>query len=241
MIKGKHIFILFVISISFLFAQYRKAQPEFGIGLNATRYSGDLLNGSESWLRQSLGGSFWFTFEGKSFIAPLVKIEIGSFSADNRELQNVPYNTFVKTTFVNPAFMLSLKPWNRKRIHPVLGAGVGLLFFKPSDADNNSLAEKNETRAPNETYSTNTVNFPLLIGFHYKLTPNIHFGLSYNFLGGTTDYLDNIGELGERPGNDRLQNITLSFHLIPFQMSKAGRYRGVKHKSAKRKCSCPKH
>ncbi len=137
--------------------------------------------------------------------------------------------------------MLSVKPWNKKRIYPLFAVGLGMLFFKPVDASDNSLAEKAETRAPGETYNTNVVNFPLLLGVHYKLTPNFHLGLSYNFLGGTTDYLDNIGELGDQKGNDRLQNITLSFHLIPFQMSKAGRYRGVKHKSAKRKCKCPRH
>ena len=223
-------------------AQYKKSILELGVGFAGVRYSGDLLWGSESWMKFAPQGSIWLTFESNKLLAPLFKFDFAKFSADNRELrlENVQYNTFVKTSLFMPSVSVLIRPMNFKRIHPIASVGIGMIFFNPTDKDGLSLQDQQNTRANGEEYNTTALALPLSLGIHYKATPNFHISLLYNFLGSTTDYLDNIGELGKQKGNDKLQSIGIVVHFIPFKLYRQGRYYAKKRR-AKKKCSCPKH
>lgn len=198
----------------------------FGAGFEAVRYSGDIVSGSRSWERFNAVGKLSFTLENYKVISPYIQFGFGSFSAQNRELNQVtPFapNRYVYTRFqyLSLGPKIRFKRW--KKVYPYLIPTIGILFFDPLDQDFNSYVNQDRTRAEGEEYNTSVFIFPLLMGVHLRLHEHFHLSFQYQFYGITTDYIDNISELGEKSGNDRLSGICINFYISPGIMKKRSR------------------
>lgn len=82
-------------------------------------------------------------------------------------------------------------------IHVYGGTGIGFMDYQIQDNEGRNLNDRPVTRLENENYSTRMVYFPVNMGF--VLFPrrqiNIVYEQSWNLT--NSDYLDNIGYLGD--------------------------------------------
>ncbi|MEL6846459.1 MAG: LysM domain-containing protein, partial [Bacteroidota bacterium] len=131
--------------------------------------------------------------------------------------RGVEPNTFVETNFFFADFQLNYFLLSKKPFSPFVAAGVGMLSFSPEDQDGNFLGENIFTRLEGETYNTTILSIPLSVGFQYEVNQVIALSLGYTHRLTPTDYLDNIGLLGTKEGNDALQHFQVGVHfsLVP--------------------------
>lgn len=219
----------FVLSVSFWHFFHRGVGQElpsfllFGGGFEAVRYSGDLTSGKASWERFSAVFKLSFQLENYKLLSPYLQFGIGAFTAQSPEQAGKGPNNYVYTKFqyISVGPKIRLLRW--KRIYPYVIPNLGILFFDPLDQNLNSLVNQQQTRAPGEEYNTSAFLFPLLLGVHFRLHEHLHLSLQYQFYGVTTDYLDNIGELGAKAGNDHLSGICVTFYISPGIIKKQSR------------------
>lgn len=188
-----------------------------GVGLVGFLQQSDLTAGPDA---TPLGGGGMLLLEsrGAGFIRPQLALFVGSSTAQYRELPqpnplnaNAPNpNTFVETQLAGGYLLLQGHLLRQRRIHPTLGAGVGILAFTPKDARGEELQDQLLTRTETETYGTTVLMVPLSVGVEAALVGRLHAQLRYQYWLTLTDYLDNVSELGTQQGNDALH----SFQLI---------------------------
>ena len=212
---------------AFLLPVMSSAQPapkplQVGIGLMGASYIGDLTEESIYLRRIYPGGNIAIQFDGKAFLQPQFNVGFGKFAEQSDFLlpeatPEATPNRFVETSFFYTDLRMRGRFFRRRAIQPVLGAGVGLVFFNPKDAEGNSLGENIFPRLPDETYNTTVPSFSGSAGLVGRINDLLSISLEYTFRYTGTDYLDNIGMLGSRNGNDRLQHLTvgLFFTLRP--------------------------
>lgn len=208
---------LFCLAFQGLFAQAPAPKPlRLGLGLLATGYSGDLNTGSSPFERFYPGAALSLQFASEKLLSPQLNGGFGKFIAQDRDLSavdGVQPNTFVQTPFFFVDLRLKARFLRQKAIHPYLSAGIGMLGYTPRDADGNNLIDNFATRQEGETFGSMSANFPLHAGIEFVMNPVLMLGLEYGIRPTTTDYLDNIGQLGLRSGNDMLQTIALSVYF----------------------------
>jgi len=220
----------FLISLFLLYFQYNHAQisvkgPRIGIGYLANTYFGD-LNDQEKLHRFYPGVHISLGFETQKMFMPGFNIFVGKFLAQTRNLPPVEGrqpNSFVKTPFVNASFSLKFRPLYKLPVSPFIGAGLGLLHFTPKNEQNQNLSSVLSTRLPGESYASNAINFPLNLGIDFKLSRNFSMGLQYFYVLTSTDYLDNIGKLGKKSGNDQMMYLSLSMQIVIESEARKGR------------------
>lgn len=210
-----------------------------GLAYTATAYYGD-LNYSEDGL---LGSEFVNFYPGLTLtlrrdaprlVLPSFNIGYGRFVAQNPDLEPVIYrfneqdtlimpNTYAETDLIHGEVILLINPIRRRaRVKPYLGIGIGATAFYPKAKDGILLFRKFSTRAPEErTYGTLAVTVPLSAGVYFNINQSlsVHVGYLYRFT--SSDYLDNIGLLGQHPGNDQLHSFKLG---LDFRIYDAGKY-----------------
>lgn len=182
----------------------------FELGVNANAYKGDLNHSYQQFTSAvTLGLRLNFKKRLNSHFA----LTIGSITGSNPYFQTNYYsgadsgvtpNNFFKTTFVQVNYDLQFNIIKTKSLIVYVSQGIGIFKFTPKDINNNSLAGQLNTRAPNENYNTTTFSFPTSAGFYYLFKNNLGAGFQAGWLNTQTNYLDNIGQLGNRPKNDNI-------------------------------------
>lgn len=203
-----------------LFGQVNLPGLRVGAGLQGTWLAGDLTAGEDA-RPMGAGGALTLEFQSEKTVRPQLNLVFGQASAQYRDLPipnatdpNAPRpNTFVQTNFFAGYLLLQLHPFKDRRIHPVVGAGVGVLSFTPHDRNDQSLVDQLSTRNELESYNTTTVVLPLSVGISAQVLEGWHVLLRYQHWVTATDYLDNVGELGTQSGNDSLSGLQLIFQV----------------------------
>jgi hypothetical protein len=187
-----------------------------GIGLQGTTYVGDLNSKGGAWERFSPGAALSLQFASQKLLSPQLNAGFGRFVAQDRDLESVEGvmpNTFVQTPFFFVDLRLKARFLREAGIHPYLSVGVGMLGYTPKDQDANNLIDNFATRNEGETYGSMTASFPLSTGLEVQLHPILMVGLEYTYRPTTSDYLDNIGQVGLRDGKDKLQSLLLTLYV----------------------------
>jgi opacity protein-like surface antigen len=224
-----------IIAGMLIVAQIAFAQPDqpplrLGLGLMGTSYVGDLNTNSQPLERFYPGANLSLQFASAKLLSPQLNAGFGKFTAQDRDLtavDGVQPNKFVQTGFFYVDLRLKARFLREKGLHPYLSAGIGMLGYTPKDASGFNLIDNFATRADGETYGSISASFPLSTGLELRLSPILMLGLEYTYRATTTDYLDNIGQLGLRNGKDKLQTLMLSLYATfdPEAMSKSLRGR----------------
>lgn len=197
----------------------RSIKPlRIGLGLMGAGYAGDLNYKGEQFYRFYPGFNLSFEFHGKALIKPQLQAGYGKFVSQNRSLEPIQgyrVSKYVETSFFFLDFRLKARFFRKTAFNPYLSAGIGMLNYTPRDAQGNALADNFESRLEEEQYSSMTATFPLSVGIDLRFSPILSVGFDFTHKPTTTDYLDNLGKLGLKNGNDRLNTFTL-FLLVTF-------------------------
>ncbi|MBX3102318.1 MAG: outer membrane beta-barrel protein [Bacteroidetes bacterium] len=199
---------------------------QVGVGFSGLTYQGDLNWKQETYYRMYPGFRLSAQFDNQKRVSPQLGILLGRFSAENRGLgatEGVQPNTYVRTGFMAADVRILIRILRSSRLRPHVGIGLGLLAYDPKDTGGNTLVTNLNTRMESESYGNLAVQFPLVAGFQYRVNDITAIGVEFCHQGTSTDYLDNIGDLGPRPGNDRLQSLTFSLYISPGQKVRQGR------------------
>ena len=113
-------------------------------------------------------------------------------------------NTFFKTTLVAVNFDLQYNLVDKENLKVYLSQGIGGIRFQPKDEFGNDLIDQTETRSINEEYRNLTLVLPTMVGVKYLLPNGYGIALQTGLYNTTTDYLDNIGTLGNKGGGDNI-------------------------------------
>jgi hypothetical protein len=124
-------------------------------------------------------------------------------------------NTFFKTSTVSLHYDLRYNFFRKEKWKVYASLGFGLLRFNPKDESDNNLQDFQNTRAENETYGNIVAVIPLQLGAMYFLNNGFGTNFQFGFLNPTTDYLDNISDLGEETGGDNVLQFRFSL-LVPL-------------------------
>ncbi|MEM6265616.1 MAG: LysM peptidoglycan-binding domain-containing protein, partial [Bacteroidota bacterium] len=122
-------------------------------------------------------------------------------------------NTFVQTSFFVSDLRLQLRILKNTKFQPYLAVGGGMMLFNPRDEEGNFLGENIFTRESGESYNTTIPMIPLAAGVQMRVNRIISLSMEYNYRVIPSDYLDNVGRLGKRDGDDILQGLQLSVHF----------------------------
>lgn len=153
-----------------------------------------------------------------------VTFALGSFTGENNSfgfpstIGTPTPNSFVKTNFVRLNYALRYNLLERKKVMAYVSLGAGFIRFTPKDDLGEDLEPQDNTRQENETYRNLSFILPTTLGVVYFFPNRFAVNLEFGLLNSTTDYLDNISELGDS-GNDNLANLNLSL-LLPLVKSK---------------------
>lgn len=215
--KSVHI-ILFLLAPVLLMGQKGGIPLKLGFGLSGFTYTGDFTEEDGNIQRYSPGGNFSLQFSGRKSLQFQLNTGFGRFTEQNdgpvfpSSGEIVP-NDFVETSFFYTDIRLRYLFLKKLPVRPFFGAGLGLLFFSPRDQEGNYLGEDIFSRLEDETYLTTIGNFPLSAGLDIRLSHRLGLGIEYIHRITPTDYLDNIGKLGPREGNDLLRSFQFSIYL----------------------------
>lgn len=208
--------------------QGQQAPPslQIGAGLTGYSYAGDFTVGEADYRRVYPGANLSLQFLGKRPLQLQVQVGFGKIleQQDKPNLflpSEVKPNSFFQTSLFSTELRLRYRFFHRRRIQPFLGAGIGMLFFTPRDMEGNFLSENIFTRVDQEDYETTVPVIPLMGGVLLNINQRLSLGLDYTYRLVQSDYLDNIGQLGQQAGNDAIHsaNLTLYFRLQPAEAS----------------------
>lgn len=215
--------ILFFLGHQQIFAQTKDSTKHFSLGISVlgVSYKGDLVDHYKDW---GIGTGIHLQFHNKTRLSTAFQIVAGSVSAENPYFTSENNNTvevekYFKTNFTSFYFNLSYYFIKRTKLRCYISPGIGLIRFSPKNENNQTLSENNLSRLPNETFGNTALALPIKIGIQYYL-PNgwmIHY--EANWLMPRTDYIDNIGQLGNSKKDQIFgHGMRLS---IPFQLKKS--------------------
>ncbi|MEL7531079.1 MAG: LysM peptidoglycan-binding domain-containing protein [Bacteroidota bacterium] len=215
-------FFILVTGYYLLPAQDGPPPIRIGVGMMGISYAGDLTVDDGSFQRFSPGGHLAVQFAGAKKLRPALIAGYGGFREQIDVFPGlippgIEPNTFVETNFFFADFRLQYYFFQKSRLSPYLAAGVGMLSFSPQDQDGNFLGENIFTRQEGESYNTTIASFPITLGFNLDVNEVISLSLGYTHRFTPSDYLDNIGQLGTKDGNDIIQHFQMGVHftLIP--------------------------
>lgn len=192
-------YILLAYSSEALSAQDFDFGLTFGIGGNT--YVGD-LNPDRKTFQLNYQAGFHRYVDEHSFFK--VTINYGAIQGeyepgDNLDLEQLPtVNTFFFSYILSAdaSYNWQLIQWSF--LHFYVGTGLGVMDYRIEDSQGRNLAERHATRLENEDYKTRIGYFTLSTGYIFFPTRsfNLIYERSRNLT--NTDYLDNIGLLGDR-------------------------------------------
>ncbi len=195
-----------------------------GVGLVGAAYKGDLTTNGDALHRFYPGYNFTLQFASEKLISPQLNAGFGRFVTQDRDISavdGIQPNTFVDTRFFHVDFRLKARFLRGIAFHPYLSAGIGFFGYTPYDIAGNNLLDNLSTRNEGETYGSIAASFPLSMGFEVEMSSLVMIGMEYTFRSTTSDYLDNISQLGSQDGNDMLNILTLSI-FFTFDPNRTG-------------------
>lgn len=122
-------------------------------------------------------------------------------------------NRFFSSTIFSAHYNLHLNILKRERFTLYLSQGLGLLRYMPADDLGRPLQDRYQTRAANENYGNSSIMLPTNAGMIYLLPNQWGLGLQAGYLNPLTDYLDNIGEWGNKSGNDNILRLRFAVYV----------------------------
>ncbi len=191
-----------------------KARISTGLSYNA--YRGDLGNGYQS---GGLAAHLSFMFAHEKKLHGGLHLAAGSFSGHELSQATPDFgteilpNTYVKTSFISVHYGLQYDIIRYKGLLLYVSQGLGIIRFSPEDEFGNPLIDALSTRASNESYSNAAAILPTQAGLDYTLPNQIGVGIKAGWLNTTSDYLDNLGQLGSKDGNDNVLQLLLQLHF----------------------------
>ena len=204
--------------ISGQIAESERESLQIGFGLTGTSYVGD-FSGEEVFIpRIYPGGNISLQMNSTRLLSFQVNGGFGKF-ADQYDLsspdipEGVTASSFVETRFVYGDLRLHLRLMPRSRIQPYISAGAGILHFTPRNKDGKKLENRTGTRLEGENYNSLIPELPVVAGLKTKLNRSLSISLDYTFKYTPTDYLDNIGLIGNRKGFDALHAVQLTLYV----------------------------
>ncbi len=190
------------------------------VGAQAFAYLGDYSEPGKSWTRFNPGTALSLALERNRLLQFQATAGFGSISDQFDKAipawpEGVSPVNYFQTSFVYGDVRLKVRPFRKGFFQPYAAAGIGFLSFSPQDDRNRFLADAFLTRLSGENYATLTGQFPLSLGVDLRLRSNVSLGMEYTFRFVSSDYLDNIGKLGTRAGNDRVHgpSVWLAFNI----------------------------
>lgn len=196
------------------FAQ--KKESYFHVGVSANSYNGEIGNYSD-W---SPGMQFGLLFNKKKRLNGAVNFGFGAVNGEDRNFgfqsnTGTPTpNNFVKTNFIFLNYDLHVNVLKRENLIVYLSQGIGFIRFTPKDEFDEDLEPQDNTRNEGETYRNLSLILPTSLGVVYFIPGKLGFSFQGGWLNTSTDYLDNISELGDS-GNDNTLSIRLAL-LLPL-------------------------
>lgn len=184
------------------------------VGTGANAYWGDMSSSDPVSLRFSPSYIGAIQFGGKGWLQPRFSATFGQIEAqlDQGTLEipaSVSVASFVRTRFtaVDAQFMAVLR--RKRQVNFLLGVGLGAIFYAPENLEGDFLASNPFSRLITEEYGAAAISFPVSVGVQTQVTQTLSFQLEYTYRPTQTDYLDNLGELGLRAGNDKIHAFSL--------------------------------
>lgn len=186
--------------------------------MSGSMYIGDLTDDETMFHRIYPGANISLQSEGYRNLRAQLNAGFGRFSEQyDTEPPELPKGifpvNFVETSFFYGDLRLKYRFFKRKQIQPFISAGAGFLIFSPRDASGKFLSDAILTRPEGEFYNTAVPQLPMTAGVQARITPIMWLGAEYTYRYVPTDYLDNIGQLGRRPGNDQLHQVMVSLYI----------------------------
>lgn len=187
-----------------------------GVGISHNAYRGDL---GGAYQRGGLAVHLSYMFSHSKKLHGGLHAAAGRFSgyelsgaSPDFEAEVLP-NTSFSTTFFSIHYALQYDIIRREHWLLYVSQGLGLIRFTPEDEFGNALPDLPETRAEGESYGSAAAILPTQIGIDYFLPNQLGIGLKLGWLNTTTDYLDNISQLGDKAGNDNVLQVLLQLHI----------------------------
>lgn len=196
----------------------RPANIRIGLGLTGNQYIGDLTSQNLwEYPRVNSGVNLSFLSQKQSALNLLVNIGTGTIVGQNDSVKftepvtnKLKPNRFVSTSFIYGDLNARVRFFKNRKFQPYVGAGAGFMFYSPKNEKLVGLLDQDRTRISGESYSLIMFQFPLRAGLDYQFSRIAGLNLSYQHRFLSSDYLDNIGKLGSKKGNDYLQSIELA-------------------------------
>lgn len=189
------------------------------IGISANGYRGDLGIRNPKWGAAFQAG---LKLNFKKRFNSHFNLAVGSLTGQNLDYQfeseavsDATPNLFFKTSFISASYNLQVHLIKYKGIMVYLSQGIGLIRFEPKDAKGQSLADKFDSRASNETYGNISLLLPTQAGVNYVFSNGYGVGVQAGWLNPQTDYLDNISQWGNRKKKDNALLVRFAF-MVPL-------------------------
>ncbi len=199
-------------------AQDKASPPRLGLGMLGWLYTGDLTVDESEYLRMYPGANVYLQFAnhrpfrfranaGFGKIVEQVDRPLVSF-----ESERIP-NTYFETNLFYIDLRLMRYFLRDKKVKPFLGFGPSLFFFNPKDQDGNFLIDNIFTRQQGEEFPTTTFVWPATLGLSLAVNDRLSVNVDYTYRLNMSDYVDNIGLLGDNPGRDQVHAFQVSMDL----------------------------
>jgi hypothetical protein len=190
------------------------------VGIAPALYSGDLVSRNAKLTSLATVG---IRFNQKKKLNGTFQVSFGTLTGQNPGYQfkddiSTTPNTFFRTSLVTIHYDIAYNFVITESLKIYVGAGIGLFRYQPKDDLGQNLLDQIETRADTETYANTSAVIPIKVGAAYFL-PN-DFGIEFQamMMNPQTDYIDNIGQWGNRSGNDQYYSFQLNL-LIPLRLT----------------------
>lgn len=210
---------LISILVAFLSAvQISTAQKAVSVGVGGNYYQGELAHVSSSaQLNSTIQYNYWF--DDRLYLRGALNMGFieGHYEPGDqiRDIHEHPEATQFFTgsiRSIDVSLNLEFIQWNL--FYAYGGVGFGYLDYSIYDQQDRSLVDRPSTRLENENYETRAVLVPLNVGIVFFAEKQVNIILEQAWHFTNTDYLDNIGLLGNA-GND---SITRRMLLVRYKL-----------------------
>ena len=190
---------------------------DLGVGISGNVYVGDLNYKFYNIRNVYPGVTISTRFSRKDHFYSAFNLSYTSLSEQLHDGEQLVVNgpdykasPFFSTKIYSLDYRLQYILLKKPNFSPYFKAGIGLMRFTPTDINGVNLATNLYSRPEIESYAVFNYYAPLAFGFQYKINSQLWMNIDYThyFLG--TDYLDNIGSIGAKQGNDYYQAIQVT-------------------------------
>ena len=215
----RHLLLLLLLMlVSMEGLQAQTATRYFWAGLSANNYRGDLEDGLPHY---TPGIHLGMKLNRAKRLNGNFAVGLGTLNGQNPDFNPLlepptKPNKYFDTPFFTFDYSLQYHIIKKERFALYISQGIGLFRYNPKDEQDRELLTLTTTRPEDETYSNISIQLPTAIGGAYYLPNQWGVGLQATYLNTLTDYIDNIGSLGPKKGNDNVLQFRLML-LVPVR------------------------